>query len=159
MFESPEPFTARIHGQGGFLTGVPDVAVLAEHHAHKPAPQGSLLLQPLGGAFARMADGATPLGQRDAPWAWQAGAAWFDPGQDDAVRAWASGLRAALGPWSRGEPYPNFMPDRDVARLRASYGPATWERLQAIRAAWDPDDVLAGGHAIPLAQPVAAGVA
>ena len=42
MFESPEPYTARIHGSGGFLSGLaPDVlALLAEHHRHKPADAG-----------------------------------------------------------------------------------------------------------------------
>ena len=150
LFESSEPYTARIHGEGGFLTGLaPEaVAVLAEHQAGKPAPEGSLLVQPLGGAFARHTDG--PLGQRDAPWMWQAGAAWFDPGQDGAVREWARSLRESLAPWSRGEPYPNFMPAADAARLSACYGPRVWERLRAVRAEWDPHSVLS-----PLA-PVAA---
>ena len=40
--------------------------------------------------------------------------------------------------------------DKEVARLRASYGRATWARLRSIRAAWDPADVFAAGHAIPL---------
>ena len=151
MFESPEPFSARIHGRGGFLGDLPPevVGLLAEHHERKPAMQGSILLQPLGGAFARRPDGATPLGRRDAPWAWQAGSAWFDPAQDDAVQAWATALDEALETWSYGEPYPNFIPGRDVARLRASYGPATWARLRSIRAAWDPDGVFSAGHAIP----------
>ena len=155
FFESSEPYTARIHGEGGFLSGLPPeaVAVLAEHQAHKPAPEGSLLVQPLGGAFARGNGG--PLGQRDAPWMWQAGAAWFDPAQDGAVGEWARSLREALAPWSRGEPYPNFMPAADPARLRACYGPQVWERLRAVRAQWDPENVLSGGHAVPL-EPVGA---
>jgi FAD binding domain-containing protein len=138
LFESSEPYTARIHGEGGFLTGLPPevVAVLAEHQAAKPAPEGSLLVQPLGGAFARHTDG--PLGRRDAPWMWQAGAAWFDAAQDGAVSEWARSLREALEPWSRGEPYPNFMPAVDPARLKASYGPQVWERLRAVRAALEP---------------------
>jgi len=154
MFESPERYTARIHGSGGFLGRMaPDVVgVLAEQHERKPAPQGSVLVQPLGGAFARVPEGTTALGRRDAPWAWQAGAAWFDPAHDDAVRAWAAGLDEALRPWSCGEPYPNFIPGRDVERLRASYGAATWERLRSIRAAWDPHGVLGAGHAIPLRE-------
>ena len=142
LFESSEPYTARIHGEGGFLTGLPPeaVAVLAEHQAGKPAPEGSLLVQPLGGAFARHTDG--PLGQRDAPWMWQAGAAWFDAALDGAVSEWARSLREALAPWSRGEPYPNFMAAADPARLKTSYGPRVWERLRAVRAEWDPHGVL-----------------
>ncbi len=111
---------------------------------------GNLLVQPMGGAFARVPEGATPLGWRDAPWAWQAGAAWFEPASDDAVRDWAAGLRPALARWAYGEAYPNFMPGPDPDRLRASYGDAAWERLRAIRAEWDPGDVFSAGHAIPL---------
>jgi len=152
MFEAPERFTARMHGEGGFLTGLPEEALvmLAELQARKPAPLGSLLVQPMGGAFARVAENSTPLGRRDAPWAWQAGAAWFDAEQDEAVREWADGLRPALAPWVHGEAYPNFIAERDTARLRDSYGAAAWERLQAIRATWDPEDVFSAGQAIPL---------
>jgi FAD/FMN-containing dehydrogenase len=152
MFESPERFTARVHGEGGFLRALtPEtVAVLADRHVRKPAPLGSLLMQPLGGAFARMPAGATPLDRRGAPWAWQAGAAWFDPAADDAVAEWAADLRASLAPWSGGESFPNFVPDRDPRRLRAAYGDEVWARLQAIRADWDPDDVLSAGNAIAL---------
>ncbi len=55
MFESPEPYTARLRGEGGFLTELsPEVvAVLAEYQLSKPAPEGSMLVQPLGGAVAR----------------------------------------------------------------------------------------------------------
>jgi len=152
MFESREHVTARVHGEGGFLTALPDAAVtaLAALQERKPAPLGSLLLQPLGGAFARVPEGATPLTQRDAPWAWQAGAAWFDAAADGAVRAWMGDVRTALAPWTRGVAYPNFIPDADPARLRAAYRPEDWARLRAIRADWDPDGVLAAGHAIPL---------
>jgi hypothetical protein len=63
MFESPEPYTVRIHGEGGFLSGLPGelIAALAEHQAHKPVALGNLLLQPLGGrvrAHARRRDAA-----------------------------------------------------------------------------------------------------
>jgi FAD/FMN-containing dehydrogenase len=152
MFESPVPYTARIHGAGGFLADLtPDaVAVLADHQARKPAPEGSMLVQPLGGAVARVAEGCTPLGHRDAPWAFQAGAAWFDATADDAVARWAADLRTALAPYTRGDAWPNFLPERDPDRLRAAYGDDVWDRLQAVRAWWDPDDVFSGGHAITL---------
>ncbi len=152
MFESPEPYTARLRGEGGFLTELsPEVvAVLAEYQLSKPAPEGSMLVQPLGGAVARADAGSTPLGGRDAPWAYQAGAAWFDPAADAAVGDWAAGLRTALAPYALGDAWPNFIPERDPERLRAAYGTDVWERLQAVRACWDPDDVFSAGHAITL---------
>ncbi len=152
IFESPERYTARIRGVGGFLGELsPDVvSVLAEQQARKPAALGSILLMPLGGAVARVPTDATPLGGRDVPWAWQAGAAWFDADLDDAAREWTIGLRAALAPFARGDAWPNFIPERNTDRLRDAYGAPVWARLQAIRSFWDPDDVFAGGHAITL---------
>jgi FAD/FMN-containing dehydrogenase len=152
LFESPDRYTARVHGIGGFFSALtPELAgVLGEAMARKPAQLGSILVQPLGGAVARVPNDATPLGQRDAPWAWQAGAAWFDSAHDDAVAEWMAGLRAAVTPYARGDAWPNFIPEQDPERLRAAYGPAVWQRLQAIRSWWDPHDVFAGGHAITL---------
>ena len=114
-------------------------------------------LQPLGGAFARMAEGDAARTARR-PLGVAGGGRLVRSRPDDAVRTWASGLRAALEPWSRGEPYPNFMPDRDVAacaRLRPGdlgAAPGHPRRLgPRRRARRRPRD--------PLAQPVAAGVA
>ena len=104
----------------------------------------------MGGAFGRVAEDATPLGRRDAAWHWQAGTAWVDPADDAAGRAWIAAARRAFAPWSAGESYPNFIPAVDPARLEASYAPAVWQRLRAVRGEWDPDGVSAAGHAIPL---------
>ena len=100
--------------------------------------------------MARVDAGSTPLGGRDAAWAYQAGAAWFDPAADAAVGDWAAGLRTALAPYAMADAWPNFIPERDPSRLRAAYGTNVWERLHAVRACWDPDDVFSAGHAITL---------
>ena len=151
MFESREHVTARVHGEGGFLTALPAAAVtaLAELQARKPAPLGSLLLQPLGGAFARVPEGATPLTQRDAPWAWQAGAAWFDAAADGAVRAWMRDVRTALAPWTRGEAYPNFIPDAIPPGSAPPTGPTTGRGCGPSARTGTPT-APAAGHAIPL---------
>jgi FAD/FMN-containing dehydrogenase len=151
LSEPPAPLVLRTQLEAGFLSGLtaPAVAVLAAAAAGRPSPLCSVLLQPLGGAFGRVADDATPLGRRSAPWHWQAVAAWGDASGDSAARGWTGGLRGALAPWSAGESYPNFIAQADPARLAASYEPAVWERLRALRAEWDPDEVFAGGHAIP----------
>ena len=109
----------------------------------KPAPLGSVLLQPLGGAFARVPAGATALGRRSAPWAWQAGAAWFDPAADAAVEAWFDGLYTRRS--RRGRPARAGRTSSPAATRTGCARPTAttaWARLQSIRAAWDPDDVL-----------------
>jgi FAD/FMN-containing dehydrogenase len=152
LLEPPVKITARSHLEAGFLHTLDgDVAgLLAELAERKPSPLSSVIVQPLGGAFGRVPADATPLGCRDAQWMWQAVGAWFESAGDAPGRAWTGALRRALAPWSAGEAYPNFIADADPRRLRAAYAPATFARLQAIRAEWDPDDVLAAGHAIPL---------
>jgi len=154
LFERPadEQVPTRAHGEGGFLAGLPPeaVAAIAESAAGRPSPLGSILLQPLGGAFARVPEQAIPLGRRDAAWLWQVGTAWLDPAEDEPSRAWIARVRSALGPWVVGGSYPNLIPDADPARLQAAYAPAVWERLRSIRGVWDPEGVFAAGHAIPL---------
>jgi FAD/FMN-containing dehydrogenase len=153
MFERPAEVQVptRAHVNGGFLTGLgPEtVAAAVGAGAGRPSPLGSILLQPMGGAFARVAEEATPLGRRSAPWHWQAGTAWFESADDERSRAWIANVGRALAPWSAGESYPNFIVEPDRERLRAAYAPAVFEHLRAIRAAWDPDDVFSAGHAIP----------
>ena len=154
MFERPvevqEP--TRAYADGGFLAGLGPAAIAAATRASeaRPSPLGSILFQPLGGAFARVPEDATPLGRRSAPWHWQAGTAWFESADDERSRAWIASVGAGARPWSAGESYPNFIGQADPERLRAAYAPAVFERLRAIRAAWDPGDVFAAGHAIPL---------
>jgi FAD/FMN-containing dehydrogenase len=135
----------RTHLDAGFLTALPS------GHLDLPAPppMSAVLLQPLGGAFARMPEDATPLGRRHAPWHWHAPAAWLDPARDGAALQWAAGVRRALAPWAAGETYPNFLSGRDPARLRAAHAPGVHARLRALRADWDPDGVLRSPLDVP----------
>jgi FAD/FMN-containing dehydrogenase len=158
MFERPvevqEP--TRAHADGGFLAGLGPDAIAAAMAASegRPSPLGSILFQPMGGAFARVAEDATPLGRRRAPWHWQAGTAWFESPNDERSREWIAEVGRAMAPWAAGESYPNFIAEVDPERLRAAYAPGVFERLRAIRAAWDPGDVFSAGHAIRGTVPV-----
>ena len=143
---------ARTGIDGGFLTGLPEPAIeiAAAHMRTAPAPACAAIFQPLGGAFARVPEAASPLGRRDAAWHWHAPAAWFEPAHDAAGRAWSLGLRHALAPWSAGGTYPNFLPEGGEERLRAAFSPTTWVRLRRLRAVWDPEDVFAAPNAVPV---------
>jgi FAD/FMN-containing dehydrogenase len=48
--------------------------------------------------------------------------------------------------------YVNFMSDATESEVRGAYTDATWERLAAIKAQYDPDNVFRLNHNIPPAQ-------
>jgi hypothetical protein len=65
------------------------------------------------------------------------------------VTSLADGLRQD----DRGA-YVNFLMDQGPAAVRAAYPGATYERLAAIKATWDPTNVFQGNQNI---QPSGAG--
>ena len=65
-----------------------------------------------------------------------------DPATYEAERAWVSDYWSALVQHAVGVgSYVNFMTDVDPDRVRSAYG-AKYARLQAIKAAYDPDNIL-----------------
>ena len=61
--------------------------------------------------------------------------------------AWARATYAALEPLSTGASYVNFMMAEGTDTVRRIYGPA-YDRLAAIKARYDPDNVLAANQNI-----------
>jgi FAD/FMN-containing dehydrogenase len=58
-------------------------------------------------------------------------------------RAWVRTMYDALQPFASGiGTYINFLNNADEDRIRASYGPAKYERLSRIKAEYDPDNVF-----------------
>ncbi|MFI9257769.1 FAD-binding oxidoreductase [Streptomyces sioyaensis] len=68
---------------------------------------------------------------------------WEDPDADDANAQWVRDVMAAADPQGDG---PHYIAEADLeadaARPRRSYAPATWDRLQEVKAQWDPDNVF-----------------
>jgi FAD/FMN-containing dehydrogenase len=67
-------------------------------------------------------------------------ALWVNPSEDDVNRAWMAEMSNLLEPISTG----NFISEADLEtyprRLAKSFSPANWERVIALRAAWDPEE-------------------
>jgi hypothetical protein len=66
------------------------------------------------------------------------------------VDAQIDGVLAAMAPVGH---YPNFV--EQPADATAFFDPATWARLRAVKAEWDPQDVFKANHPIPPAQAAA----
>jgi FAD/FMN-containing dehydrogenase len=107
-----------------------------------PSPFTEVLIQPLGGAYSRVAPDATALAHRDAPWMYHALSQWTDPADTPRNREWGSDLVGALGPYSRRATHPNHVSSDRQERVRSFYGEATYARLVAVKDRWDPRNVF-----------------
>jgi FAD/FMN-containing dehydrogenase len=77
-------------------------------------------------------------------------ASWMDPALDDEYIGWARETAAAIEPWSVSGGYINYMQaDEPIERVRAAFGDQDFERLQALKRRYDPDNVLHRNQNIP----------
>ena len=77
-------------------------------------------------------------------------ATWQDPDLDQQYIEWARDTAAAIEPWSVSGGYLNYMQaDEPIERVRAAFGGEAFERLQALKARYDPDNVLRRNQNIP----------
>ena len=107
-----------------------------------PSPFTEVLIQPLGGAYARVEPHATALAHRDAGWMYHALSQWNDPADTPINRAWTGELVAAMGPHSRRATHPNHVSSDRQDRVRSFYGDDTYARLVAVKDRWDPHNVF-----------------
>ena len=105
-----------------------------------------------GGAVARVGQDASPLSARDARFVVHPFGMWEDPADDAANIEWARGFRDDLAAFSTGAVYLNFVGDEGEARVRAGYGPGSYERLAWVKAVWDPDNVFRAQRQRPAAD-------
>ena len=107
----------------------------------------ALQLRALGGAIARVPADATAYAHRSAPL--MANVAAFVTADDRAERiAWVEQTLALLDQGVPGA-YVNFLGDEGPERVRAAYPGPTWDRLRAVKADYDPDNVFARNQNIP----------
>jgi FAD/FMN-containing dehydrogenase len=105
-------------------------------------------LRVLGGAAARVAADATAYAHRASRI--MVNLAAFYEGEEDKARrqAWVDEFAAAIDQGDRGE-YVNFVGDEGEAGVRAAYPGATWDRLAAIKASYDPENLFRRNQNVP----------
>lgn len=105
-------------------------------------------LRVLGGAMARVPTDATAFAHRASRIMVNV-AAFYNGAEDRALReAWVAEFAAALRQGDAGV-YVNFLGDEGEARVRAAYPGATWDRLAAVKARYDPTNLFRLNHNIP----------
>ena len=120
------------------------ISIITAQMPRKQSPMSLLLAFPMGGAFCQVPDGATAFGGSRAPGVIvNAAAIAPEPGLLAADRDWARQVWQDLLPHAPGAgSYVNFMNDYEADRVRASYGPAKYQRLAQVKATYDPGNVF-----------------
>jgi FAD/FMN-containing dehydrogenase len=126
--------------------------VFMKYGFERKSPHAQQILLPWGGAVAQVAEDATPLTQRSVPWITHPFALWEDPADTEENIAWARGFRRDIARYATGGIYLNFIGDEGEDRVRAAFGDEKYDRLAAIKAEWDPQNVFRGNQNIKPAR-------
>jgi FAD/FMN-containing dehydrogenase len=105
-------------------------------------------IRALGGAMARVPVPATAFAHRRSRVMINV-QAMYDPSSSERSEhvAWARGLASELHDGDPGA-YAGFLADDGPERVRAAYPGATWERLAAVKARYDPGNLFRRNHNI-----------
>jgi FAD/FMN-containing dehydrogenase len=122
---------------------------LLERIGESTAMLAACEIRVLGGAMARVPADATAFAHRRSRVMINV-AAMYDASTSERSEhaAWVGGLAADLADGDLGA-YAGFLADEGEDRVRAAYPGATWERLAAVKAAYDPDNVFRLNQNIP----------
>jgi FAD/FMN-containing dehydrogenase len=146
MLDATAPWGVRSYDKALNLDDLSDEAiqVIVEQLPRKQFPLSFVPMFPLIGRFREIPDDATAFGSpRSRRWA--VGIVAIAPDEETfaADRQWVRDFWAALRPFAPDDgAYVNFEADATIDRVRASYGPAKYRRLAALKAEWDPDNVF-----------------
>jgi FAD/FMN-containing dehydrogenase len=143
----------RHYWKGHFVREFPDELFdeLLARFAERGQPLGGILIESLHGA-PKDADGDTAVvAFRGAAFNVSVIGTWQDPAHDEESIAWTRQTAAAIEPWSfGGAGYVNYMQaDEPIERVRAAFGPESFDRLQALKRRYDPQNVLRRNQNIP----------
>jgi FAD/FMN-containing dehydrogenase len=142
----------RHYWKGHFVNELPDELIdeLLRRVAALGRPPGDILIESLHGGPKEVDGAFSALGYRNAAFNVSAMATWDDPALDDQHIAWSRETAAAIQPWAVSGGYANYMQaDEPIERVRAAFGDEAFDRLQALKRRYDPDNVLRRNQNIP----------
>ena len=151
LFDPTVPHGWHYYWKSAELPPLSDKAIetLVEHAALQTSPLSYCINFLLGGAMSRVAGEETAFSQRDTAHDVNITAVWTaEDAQPERHIEWARRFHDALEPFARDRVYVNFLGDEGAARTRTAYGDANYERLVALKAAWDPTNFLRSNHNI-----------
>jgi hypothetical protein len=146
MLDNAAPWGMHSYDKSVYLDQFSDavIDIVVDYLPRKASPLSITPVFALGGAYADVGDDETAFGgSRQTKWVYDITALAPTAELLDRDRAWTRDFWAALAPHSGSAgTYVNFLAEPDQDRIRASYGAAKYQRLAAIKAAWDPDNLF-----------------
>ena len=150
LADSDFPHGRRYYTKSGYFRTLGDDAIekMIDSLATMPSRFSEIELVYLGAAPARVPADETAFGDRSAPFVVNILSNWLAPEEDDVNIAWTRDLfgrlRAAMVPGV----YVNFMSGDEGDRVPEAYR-ERWERLRAIKTAYDPHNFFRLNQNIP----------
>lgn len=148
-FDAGAPDGGRYYWKAQYLDDLDDglIDTLVSRVSPLPGPYSNVFLEPLGGAIARVEPSATAFPHRSARFGVGISSGWQDPADDERAIAWTRALHEDLGPYASGGVYTNYLDRDDGDRVGAAFG-TNLDRLQAIKASYDPEGLFHGNAEI-----------
>jgi FAD/FMN-containing dehydrogenase len=140
-------------GRTGFADRVPVRAAetIIERVEASTAPMAVTQLRVLGGGMARVPAAATAFAHRERRVMLAVAAMYHDHEERPVHEAWAAGVAHELTGGDLAG-YVGFLADEGEERVRAAYPGSTYDRLAAIKAQYDPDNLFRLNQNVPPAE-------
>jgi FAD/FMN-containing dehydrogenase len=142
----------RHYWKGHFVRELPDELIddLFARLVAFARPPVHVLIESLHGASKEADPALGPIAYRRAAFNVSVMAVWSEPADDELHISWTRETVAAIEPWSLGGGYANYMQaDEPLERVRAAFGEEAFARLRALKAQYDPENVLKRNQNIP----------
>lgn len=142
MLDDAYPRGALNYWKSNFLAGLSDAAIdtMIACFAKCPTPMGQILIEHFHGAATRVGVSETAFPHRADGYNLVLLAEWMDPQATDPCIAWTRETYAAMQAFAGPGRYVNYLgDDEDGDPVAAAYGP-NYQRLQALKAKYDPDN-------------------
>ena len=140
MLDEGFPAGLQVYWRSNFLAGIPDEALdeLIRQFSRVTSPLSALMLEPLGGAVARVGSAETAFNHRDAAYNLAVIGRWQPPEEAKTHIAWTRAAHEAMERFATGGVYVNYLGEEGQDRVRAAYGEAKYTRLVALKDKYDP---------------------
>jgi FAD/FMN-containing dehydrogenase len=115
------------------------IDITVEHSLQISSPLTAFPIWQMGGAMSRVGDDETAFNGRSAGFTFNIGASTETSARFAEEREWVRDFWSALQPWHQGV-YVNFLGDEGAERVQQSYGSEKYDRLQALKRKYDPDN-------------------